>query len=77
MSQHFDFAQGGVPDPGRIDINAPNEVRYWTEALGVSEAALRTAVAMVGVSAEEIRVNLGMPPRTNAGATAASVGGAA
>ncbi|MDB5847301.1 MAG: hypothetical protein JWP29_1053 [Rhodoferax sp.] len=56
----------GGADRSRININEPHEVRYWTDALHVSEAELRTAVASVGVSAEEVRLHLGMAPQTSA-----------
>ena len=54
----------GAADRARININEPHEIRYWTEALKVSEAELRAAVASVGVSAEEVRLHLGMAPQS-------------
>jgi hypothetical protein len=42
-----------------IDVNRVDDVQYWCERLGVSEQALRQAVADVGVSAEQVAVHLG------------------
>jgi hypothetical protein len=42
-------------DRSRINVDEPYEVRYWTEALGVSEAKLREAVIAVGTSADAVR----------------------
>jgi CRISPR/Cas system-associated endonuclease Cas3-HD len=42
-------------DRSRINIDEPYEVRYWTEALSVSEAKLREAVITVGTSADAVR----------------------
>jgi hypothetical protein len=50
-----DLTNRGVQDRARININEAHEVRYWTEALNVSEAQLRTAVSAVGVGAEAVR----------------------
>ncbi|APW37076.1 hypothetical protein RD110_07600 [Rhodoferax koreense] len=69
MADHHQTS--AASDHGDINITEPREVNYWTAALGVSEAALRRAVASVGVSAEEIRVSLGMPPSAGRGTTAA------
>jgi hypothetical protein len=42
-----------------IDLHeSPAVVRYWTTALGCTEAQLRAAVAEVGVSAEDVRRHL-------------------
>jgi hypothetical protein len=42
-------------DAARINVGEDYEVRYWTEALGISEAALREAVQQVGPGAEKVR----------------------
>jgi hypothetical protein len=42
-------------DRSRVNIDEPYEVRYWTQALGVSEAKLREAVVAVGTSADAVR----------------------
>lgn len=54
-----DKTNNGAPDRGRINVNEPYEVDYWTRELGVSEALLREAVAAAGVSAENVRKYLG------------------
>jgi len=50
-----DLKDRGAQDRARINLNEEHEVRYWTEALNVSEAQLRTAVSAVGLSAEAVR----------------------
>ena len=45
----------GAQDRARINLSEDHEVRYWTEALNVTEAQLRTAVGAVGVGAEAVR----------------------
>jgi len=42
-----------------IDVNRIDEVQHWCAQLGVSEHALRQAVADVGASAEQVAVHLG------------------
>ena len=54
-----DLKDRGAQDRARINVNEAHEVRYWTEALNVSEAQLRAAVSAVGVSAEAVRQFLG------------------
>jgi hypothetical protein len=46
-------------DSAQIDVNQPHEVRYWMERFGVSEEALRKAIADVGASANQVAVHLG------------------
>ena len=53
MSDHPQ--QRGPQDASRIYINQDHEVRYWTRALGVSEADLFRAIGAVGVSADKVR----------------------
>lgn len=50
-----DLSNRGAQDRSRINVNEAHELRYWTEALNVSEQQLRVAVAAVGVSAEAVR----------------------
>jgi hypothetical protein len=50
-----DLSNGGAQDRSRINLNEVHELRYWTEALNVSEQQLRVAVAAVGVGAEAVR----------------------
>ncbi|WP_447730460.1 DUF3606 domain-containing protein [Pseudoxanthomonas suwonensis] len=54
-----DTKQVGSPDRDRINLSEDYEVRYWTEALGVSEQQLREAVAAVGSTADAVRRHLG------------------
>ena len=42
-----------------IDVTDPRDIDYWTEALGVTETALRLAVAAVGSSEQDVRDHLG------------------
>ena len=53
-----DPSKAGAADRKRINIHQPHEVAYWTEALGVSEEALRAAVNRVGVMADDVRQHL-------------------
>lgn len=50
--------KSGSQDRSRINVHEEWEVRYWTEALGVSREALEKAVAAVGVSADKVREHL-------------------
>ena len=45
-------------DPKRINVNQTWEVRYWTKELGCSEAQLRSAVNVVGVMVDKVRIYL-------------------
>ena len=54
-----DTSQRGPQDRSRINLNQAHEVRYWTQALGVSEAELSRAVGAVGASADKVREFLG------------------
>jgi len=49
----------GGQDRGRINVNQPHEVAYWTKALGVTEEELRKAVAAVGDRSDAVRKHLG------------------
>lgn len=42
-------------DRRHINVAEPYDVRYWTQALNVSEARLREAVIAVGTSADAVR----------------------
>ena len=48
----------GGQDARRIKVNQEHEVRYWTEALGVSADELKKAVAAVGDQADDVRRHL-------------------
>ena len=45
----------GSPDRDRIDINDPDEVRNWTQSLGVTKEELQRAVQAAGDRAEKVR----------------------
>ena len=47
-------------DRTQINVTEDAEVRYWTDALGVTEEALRFAVAAAGTSAQDVRDHLGL-----------------
>jgi hypothetical protein len=49
----------GAQDRARISLEEPHEVRYWKQALQVSEEQLRALVAEVGHSAQAVRARLG------------------
>jgi hypothetical protein len=53
-----DKSRRGAPDNRRIDIHDPNEVRHWSQSLGVTPEQLKEAVARVGTSAEKVRESL-------------------
>ena len=48
-------AKRGSPDRKRIDMNDPDEVRHWTESLGVGKEELARAVKFAGTSADKVR----------------------
>lgn len=50
-----DSQNRGEPDRSRINLNQEHEVRYWTQALDVTEDELRDAVRAVGSSASDVR----------------------
>jgi CRISPR/Cas system-associated endonuclease Cas3-HD len=54
-----DMNNRGAQDRARINIDEEHEVRYWTQALGVSKDQLAAAVQAVGVSADKVRAHLG------------------
>ncbi|MDH0090262.1 MAG: DUF3606 domain-containing protein [Achromobacter mucicolens] len=54
-----DLSKRGPQDRSRINVNEPHELRYWTQALGVTESQLREAVKAVGPSATAVREHLG------------------
>jgi hypothetical protein len=53
-----DKSNRGGQDRSRINLSEDYEVRYWTQALGVSEQELKRAVEQVGNSAEAVRQHL-------------------
>ncbi|WP_081770134.1 DUF3606 domain-containing protein [Luteimonas huabeiensis] len=54
-----DKRKTGAPDRDRINLNEDYEVRYWTQALGVTAEQLREAVKAVGPTADAVRRHLG------------------
>ena len=48
----------GSPDRDRIAMGEEHEVRYWTQALGVTKERLQQAVDAVGDSAAKVREHL-------------------
>jgi len=54
-----DLSNRGAQDRSRISMGEEHEVRYWTQALGVSREELQRAVDKVGNSADAVRKELG------------------
>lgn len=54
-----DKSNRGSPDRDRIDINDPDEVRNWTQSLGVTKEELQRAVEAVGTTAGKVYDYLG------------------
>ena len=54
-----DKSKRGSPDRDRIDINDPDEVRNWTQSLGVTKEELQRAVEAVGTTAGKVYDYLG------------------
>ncbi|OZI31722.1 DUF3606 domain-containing protein [Bordetella genomosp. 10] len=50
-----DLKNRGAQDRSRISLSEEHEVRYWTQALGVSKEVLTKAVAKVGNSANAVQ----------------------
>lgn len=53
-----DTTNRGARDRNRINLSQEHEVRYWTQALGVTRDELHAAVAAVGSSADRVREHL-------------------
>lgn len=53
-----DLSNRGAQDRTRISLTEPHEVRYWTDALGVSKEELERLVREVGHSAAAVREKL-------------------
>ena len=64
MSEH---TRSVANDRKLISLTQEHEVRYWTEALGVSEERLREVIGRVGHSAAKVRVELGMKEEPTVG----------
>jgi hypothetical protein len=48
------------PERNKINLDQPNELRYWTRALKVSKEEIRIAIEKVGNSAAAVRKELGI-----------------
>ena len=53
-----DYATATGHDTKIVEISDGNEVRYWCESLGCTEAQLRESVQAVGSSPENVRAFL-------------------
>jgi len=53
-----DRMKRGTQDRSKISLDQEHEIRYWTQELGVSEAALTAAVSKVGNSVKAVRREL-------------------
>ena len=53
--------KAGSQDRSRINVHEEWEVRYWTEALGISKEQLIDAVKQVGPVADKVREHLKRP----------------
>ncbi|MET0543275.1 MAG: DUF3606 domain-containing protein [Variovorax sp.] len=56
MSDDIDIR--GPRDRGRISLEQPHEVRYWTRELGVTEAQLRAAMYAAGDATHAVQQQL-------------------
>jgi hypothetical protein len=54
-----DMNNRGPQDRSRISLGEDHEIRYWTQALGVTREQLAAAVNAVGSSADRVRAHLG------------------
>ena len=52
----------GPRDRGRIALEQPHEIRYWTGALGVTESQLRLAILAAGDATHAVRQQLQTAP---------------
>ncbi|WP_082648454.1 DUF3606 domain-containing protein [Lysobacter capsici] len=54
-----DLTKRQPQDKSKISLTEEWEVRYWTRALGVTEAQLRAAVKLVGHGTAAVKKHLG------------------
>jgi len=47
-----------TPDRGKINMNQPHEVHYWTKHLNISKEDLQRAIDRVGNGAAAVRKEL-------------------
>jgi uncharacterized protein DUF3606 len=50
------------PDRSKINLHQPEELKYWSHALGVSKEKICVAIEKVGNSAAAVRKELGIAP---------------
>jgi hypothetical protein len=55
------FVGSPLGEGARIDVSQEDQVRYWSEELGVSADALTAAVQKVGPTLKALREHLGKP----------------
>jgi len=53
-----DTSKRGPADRSRINLSEVHEVRYWSDALGLSEDELRQAVEAAGPMVSNVRAHL-------------------
>ena len=53
-----DYTTATGHDTTRVELADGNEVRYWCQSLGCTEAQLRESVQAVGSSPEDVRAFL-------------------
>ena len=53
-----DTSKSGTADRNRINPGQEHELRYWTQALGVTEEELWAAIAAVGSYPDRVREHL-------------------
>ncbi|MEO8629861.1 MAG: DUF3606 domain-containing protein [Betaproteobacteria bacterium] len=54
----YDLMQGSGRERFRIDVARIWEVRWWAQAIGISEQELREAIAEVGNDVDQVRRHL-------------------
>ena len=54
-----DVLKRGQPDRSRINMDADDEVKYWSKHLGVTREELQRLVDKVGNAASAVRKELG------------------
>jgi len=50
------------PDRSKINLQQPDELKYWSHALGVSKEKIRATIEKVGNSAAAVCKELGIAP---------------
>jgi hypothetical protein len=52
------YLLGGRVSDDRIDVEQPDEVRYWSKTFGVTEDEIRAAVKAAGPMLKDVREKL-------------------